>query len=195
MRRRGKNSVTNVRVLDSDAGPDGARVDRILSSIQNSHGMIRMLCNSTFQVLGAGTGFTSNYGFQAAILSDEWLAIAGQFNQYRIIAAKFDVYNLTPTIAAPAVASTWHEDATNVTTPSYLTVVDGPDAKIIPISGDRTTFYWVAHGTDELAFQSTNTSPSTTVDHGGLRLAVANSSSGQTLQVIAKWVVDFRGRA
>ncbi len=193
-RRRGRKAVTDVRVVDTDSGRESSRVMRMLEQVHMSHEQIRVVVSSTFPVVGQSTAFTNNYGYVTVVSSDEYQSFSQQYNQFRIVGARFDVYNLTPNAGIPAVASTFHSDLINPPAASYLNVVDSSDAKVI-IGNERNSWFWLATGPDELSFQDTVNTVSTAVEHGGLQLALPAPSTGLTLQVVCKFIVDFRGRA
>lgn len=192
--RRNRKAVTDVRVVDPDAGRESTKIMRMLEQVHMSHEQIRVVVSSTFPVIGGSTGFTNNYGYVTVVSSDEYQSFAAQYNQFRVVGARFDVYNLTPNAGIPVAASTFHSDLVNPPAASYLNVIDASDAKMV-IGNERNSWFWLATGPDERSFQETTNTVSTVVEHGGLQLALPAPSSGLTLQVVCKFIVDFRGRA
>lgn len=204
--RRGgnkKNQVTNVRLVDEFAGTDGVRVDRMLSSMQNSHSQTRVLCTTTFEITTTTSGaeITGYYSGNQVRATDDFRSLADQFEEYRVRAIRFDIYDINPGTAVAHAFSTYHQRANGETAPfPFAQVVDGPDSQSIAPGTGVAHFTWMAHTLDEMGFQTTLQAsdpallPAT--DFGGLRWAVANASAaGRKWQVAAKAVVDFRGRS
>lgn len=198
--QKGKNRIQNVRVVDPDAGGDGAYVERCITALQNSESTVTVLCNDTFTlstgasasglVAGSNTGSNIRGG-------DEFASMMSQFNTYRIRAVRYDVYDINQTIAATNAFSTIHDvvpfDST-FTPPPLAQVVDGPDAKNVPPGMGRASFFWRAKGTLENQFQAGDT-VGEPADFGGLRWAFFSPTiSTAKYQVVVRAVVDFRGR-
>jgi hypothetical protein len=197
VRSKGKNTITNVRVVDQYSGPDGARVDRMLTQMQNSHGQIRMLCSTTDSFAVNTTGPGSAYYSGAYIRNfDEFTSLAQQFQEYRVAAIRFDVYDIAPSVPAQVAFSTWHDVIPNTTTPisyTFAQVVDGPDAQLVAPGTGKVSFTWMAKGSNENEFQSTDTTGWN--DFGGLRIYGNTATANATkFQIITKAIVDFRGR-
>ncbi len=194
-RQRASNAISNVRVVDEQAGTDGLKIDRIFSQMHATSGQIRVSVNSTLQSVGTSPGNTVNYSFGVVTASDEFASFSAQFRTFRIYAAKFDVYNLTPAASGlPVLASTFHNELTNNVPLNYLAVADSDDTRVISPQTIKSTFYWRAHTLDELSYQTTE-SNGQVVDYGGLQLAFPTPGIGATIQVVAKFIVDFRGRS
>ncbi len=188
--------VTNVRVLDQDADLESAKVIRQISALHQSAGQIRVLVNSVFNLAGGTTETDTNYSFGSFVNSDEFTSFAAQYDEFRIIAMRFDCYNTATTVSNPVAASTFHINVVASATPTYTytSVVDGEDAKIIPNDGSRCSFFWHARGVQDYAFQSTSTTATTCANSGGLRIAAPVSTTGGNIQTVVKFVADFRGR-
>jgi len=203
MTRRGaRKSVTRriqeVRITDPTAGSDGAKIDRIISQLQNSASQTRILAGDVVDVQPpVSTGATRIYGFDSIIATDDFQSLAAQFETYRVTAIKFDVYDINPGSVVQNVWSTFHNDIFDVS-PAYtrLQIVDAPDSKVLSSGETHTTFYWRAHGTEEMRFQGTSTVSTRLAYFGGLRFHTLASaqSVNQKYQVIVHAVVDFRGR-
>lgn len=199
-RNKGKNTIQNVRVVDSDAGSDSAYVERCISSMQNSESITTVLCNDTFTL---STGASAS-GLVAGLFTatnirgtDDFSSMMGQFNTYRIRAVRFDVYDINQTIAATNAFSTLHDvvpfDA-SYAPPPLAQVVDGPDSKNVTPGMGKASFYWRAKGTLENEFQAGDTIGAPE-DFGGLRWAFFSPTlSTAKFQVIVRAIVDFRGR-
>lgn len=202
--RNSKNRVTNVRVVDEFAGTDGVRVDRMLASLHNSQSQCRVLCSTTFQITAPTTGVDRIDIFSGAQVrdTDDFVSLASQFELYRVVAIRFDVYDINPGLPAAHSFSTFHHKSVGNPTPfPFAEVVDAPDSQIVSPGTGVAHFTWVAKSTDERSFQTTITSTDSALappyNFGGLRWAVANtgSSIGTKFQVSAKALVDFRGRS
>jgi len=203
VRRGNKAAITNVRVVDEFAGPDGLKVDRMLSALQNSQSQCRLLCTTTFELTTttSGADITGYYGGTQVRATDDFISFAAQFEEYRVTAIRFDVYDINPSTAVAHSFSTYHVRATGTYAAfPYGQVVDAPDSQVIPPGTGVAHFTWMAHTTDELAFQTTlpldDSNLETPIDFGGLRWGIANASAaGRKWQVSAKAIVDFRGRS
>lgn len=191
-RASAKNAVTNVRVVDKDANTDGLYIDRVIGQLFTSESQITVLATSSISFIGGASGQGYTVGYNYAITTDEFTAMASQFETYRVRAVRFDVYDLAPTVLGPVAWSTYHDVTVPSPTWSFDQVVDGADSKLIPVGEGKATFYWRAHGTTELGWQSTVAT--TTTNYGGLRAFFPAGTQGKTFQVVAKWIMDFRGR-
>jgi len=195
-----KNEITNVRVVDEYAGNDGARVDRILAQLQNSHSQIRVLCTETFNQNTQTAAYVSTFSGSNVRATDDFQSFGQQFETYRILAIRFDVYDIAPNNPTPVFLSTWHDEILYAAAPSFTqaNVLDAPDSQVVAPGTGKSILTWFAHGTLENNFQS-DEAASSPIDFGGIRVAAGPGASGFTsnapkLQIIMKAVVDFRGR-
>jgi len=195
-----KNRVTNVRVVDEYAGNDGARVERMLSQLQNSHSQIRVLCSETFNQNTQTAAYISTFSGAQVRGTDDFQSFAAQFETYRIMAIRFDVYDVQPGNPTPVFFSTWHDQILYNAVPTFTqaNVLDGPDSQLVGPGAGKATLTWFAKGSTETGFQS-DFAASAPLDFGGIRVAAAAGASGFTsnspkIQIIMKAVVDFRGR-
>lgn len=196
-KKQSKNQISNVRVIDNDADTDSLRIDRMISHIHSTGAQTRLLATSSLNLAQGAAEADVVYNYNTFVNSDEFAALALQFDEFRIRGARFDCYNTNNNANMLAAASTYHN--TSVGGPSstytFVAVVDGEDSAIIPINGVRTSFYWMAKSTNELGYQPTSVTGSTVIDYGGLRLAIPpGTGTLGSIQTICKWVVDFRGR-
>lgn len=194
--KNNKNEVSNVRVVDPHQGLDGARMDRILGQMQNSHSQIRVICGESRQLNSATTGSGGTVTGVDVRTWDDFISFAAQFETYRIAAIRFEVYDFNPSNVVVAVFSTQHDVVASplaYTAPTFANVIDAPDSQVVPPGTGKVTFDWFAHGTEENGFQSDTINPIN--DYGGLRfyLNQAAGVSGKYL-IVSKAVVDFRGR-
>ncbi len=157
--KRNKNSIQNVRVVDSDEGSDDVVVQRLLSAYNVSEGQIRVICNynGTLSPTAVTTGIVS-YG--EAIATDDFTSIAQQYQEYRIKGIQFKIFDNQPG-SAPTINywSTFHQIGGSVPV-GVEDVVDRPDSRSIAPGTGVTMLSWQAHGIPEMAFQSVGTSTS-----------------------------------
>jgi len=198
-RRSAKNEISNVRVVDQNAGSDGTYVDRCITDLQNSHSQITVLCQDIFNLAvptTAGTGISAG---PQVFNFDEFTAFAQQFETFRIRAYRFDIYDINPSNPAIAWFSTFHDQFTTNNQPVFTTanVIDGPDSQTVPPGTGKLSLYWRAHGVLENQFVTDDDSAVTTPTQffGGLRYAsIAGSSAAPKYTIVIKALVDFRGR-
>lgn len=196
---RSKNAVTNVRVMDPYSGTNGARVDRLMSSIQNSGNHIMVLCGETNGLTISTTAdLTGNIGWSQIRVFDDFTSIAGQFNTFRIKSIRYDVYDINPAVPNSGTFGTFHDQYTIGTQPNYSfgEVVDSIDSQMVPPGTGKVSFTWVAHTPLERGYVDVTPDPvASGPDFGGLRYIVPQGGSSQTkYRVITKAVVEFRGR-
>lgn len=194
-----KNSVTNVRVVDSYAGTDAAYIDRSISHLQNTHSQISVLVATQVPITpSSGSGQNNYYSASLIRNTDEWVSFSQQYQTYRIRAIKFDVYDINPNSSVANVWSTYHDVLSTPGAFNFDQVTDGPDSQTIPPGSGKVSFYWRAKGTTENEFQSLTSTASGGIapaDFGGLRAALgAGSATSPKFQLVVKAVVDFRGR-
>lgn len=189
-----KNAVSNVRIVDQYSGTDGARVDRILSFLQNSHSQIRVLCSDNFTQTTAASAFGGVVTGANIRATDDFLSFSAQFETFRVLAIRFDVYDIAPATNVTNYWSTFHDVTTGVYAPFPIaSILDAPDSQVIPPGSGKSTFTWFAHGSQENDFESTTNSG--IQDFGGLRFSVGGGTSGVAkYQIVMKAIVDFRGR-
>lgn len=193
-----KNVVSNVRVVDEYAGSAGARLDRILASIQNSHSQTRLICGDYYGINSSTTAAVNRVISQGSIFAtDDFTSMAAQFETYRVVAVRYDVYILG-TQSGYAAFSTFHDDTIGVH--SNFTIdqtIDGPDSQVPSAGQGKIQLTWMATGTAENQFLPTGGALSTSfTDFGGLRASLGTTSvaASPAYQIVMKAVVDFRGR-
>lgn len=182
-----------MRVTDIDAGTDGLYVDRCINMLHQSGSQITVLVQTYLNAVGITAGNSYTLGLNRVTLSDEWQSIAPQYETFRIRAARFDVYDLAPAVIGPVAFGTFHDKLNTDPNWTFDQVTDSVDSKLVP-NGGKSTFYWVAKGTEELGFQGTSTNTPVPYTYGGLRVAFPPNQAGKQYQVMCKFLVDFRGR-
>lgn len=198
-RRNQKNKVQNVRIVDPLSGTDALKVDRQLSSMQNSAGQVQVLVSGSLSYNSSATDANDNISWSGIAGFDEFTSFAGQYNTFRIRSIRFDIYDLSPNTAGSAYFSTFHDQFTQGTQPSFIfnDVVDGVDSCIVPPGTGKASLTWVGHTSNERGFYDV-TPPvlDNTVDFGGLRMVrfQGPATSVPRWRVAVKAVVDFRGR-
>jgi hypothetical protein len=196
--RGGKNAVSNVRIVDEYSGTDGARVDRMLSALATSQSQVRIEINSaiTLTTITSGADTLGIFTLVSLRSQDEWASMSSQFQEFRVAAIRFDIYDVNPNIICFSVFSTFHEiNEGSTANYSFQQVADGADAQVPTNGAPRVRLSWVAKGPAENSFQNVDPNLQTFADFGGLRYAfgLANTA-GQKYEVLVKAVVDFRGR-
>lgn len=187
----GKNSVTNVRVVDDTNGNDSMVTNRFLTEYSKQEGQIRVVC-SYRQEAGFGTTATSfGIGFDAVTSTDDFVSFAAQYLEFRVRAIRYEIIDLFGTAGASNFWATSHQ--VGGTVPSGLEdVVDRPDSRSISAGDGKVQLYWVARGIPEMAFQNVALYDNL----GGLVSYLGSTSTAQPgrYSIIAKFVVDFRGK-
>lgn len=194
-----KNRISNVRVVDQNAGNDGLYVDRCIGELQNSHSQITMLLQDTNALTVTPTVGAGNIAGPQIALFDDFASLAQQFETFRIRAIRYDIYDVNPSVPIVGWFSTFHDEFGAAAQPVFnqAAVIDGPDSSIVPPGTGKMTLYWRAHGTNENRFVTTDQASVTFPPSyfGGLRFSYGNSStSSPKFQVVTKALVDFRGR-
>lgn len=189
---RGSNRrIQNVRVVDSDEGTDSLKVSSILTNMSMSNSQTRVICGYTglLTPAAAGGGTVSQPEMTG---TDDWTSFSGQFTEFRIRAIQFRIFDVQPN--SSSVSNTWatFHKVGGTTSTTVNDVVDRPDARVIPPGNGWVELAWVAHGQPEMEFQSVTSAS----DFGGLVYAVNPSGTlaGIKYQIVAKFIVDFRGR-
>lgn len=196
-RNQGKNTISNVRVVDEEDGQYGIRVDRMITFVQNSHSQTRVLCQTSNLISLTASDQFFTYDTAAIRAYDDFVSLAAQYSTYRVTAIKFEVYDVAPNTLAPNGFSTFHDTYATAPTFNFGNIADGPDFRIVAPGTGKVTLHWLAKGTQENDFQSTRNTGTgiTDVDFGGIRAYVGAGTVGvNKYQVVVKAIVDFRGR-
>lgn len=193
--KRNKNMIQNVRVVDKDEGTDDIQCQRYLQAYTTSEGQIRVVMGFRTELSNytANTVQNGTVGYSDAVGTDDFLSFAAQYQEFRIRAMRFEIYDLQPNNTS--VVNFWSTYHTNGgSTPIDLeSVVDRTDSRSVPPGDGKVSLAWVAHGIPEMGFQSTTAG---SVGLGGLTYYTLSQAAitNTKYSVIAKFVVDFRGR-
>jgi len=191
-KRSSKASVIqNVRVVDQDEGSDDVRVSNMLTTYAASEGQIRVVCGNRTE-LTYTAGASNVFGYDSLAGSDDFISFAAQYQEFRVRGIRFTVYDVQPSSAATInYIATWHQIGGTVPS-TQDNIVDRPDARSIAPGAGHVRLSWLGHGTPEMDFQSTATYNSL----GGLVIyaSPAAAITGTKYLLVAKYIVDFRGR-
>lgn len=186
-----------MRIADNASGTDGLRVDRQISAMKQSESQTRVLIGDVIDVgIPATADVSTTYGFDQIIASDDFQSVAQQYNLFKVVSIRFDIYDTNPNVSAYNAWGIFHDNYEG--SPIAFTranVADLPDSRVISGGTGQTTLYWVAHGSLEQQFNSATTVGSVVQKYGGLKYFVGQGGTAvpkYTIQVHA--VVDFRGR-
>lgn len=195
--RVAKNRIMNVRIADSAAGEDGLKVDRQIAAIKNSESQTRVVIGDVFDVgIPTGADLSTSYTFDSILNTDDFASLAAQYNLFRVVSIKFDIYDTNPSVSAYNNWGVWHDNYEGAA-PAFTraNIADLPDSRVLSGGTGQTSLYWVAHGPLEHQFNSSTTTGSPVQKYGGLKYYVGLGGAAvpkYTVQVHA--VVDFRGR-
>lgn len=189
-RKRSKNSIQNVRVVDTDEGTDDIVTQRLLSAYASSEGQIRIVCGAQGTIT-PGTPAGGIIGFDALTGTDDFASFASQYQEFRVRAIQFKIYDIQPNSTVNNIWSTFHQVGGSVPV-GIEDVMDRPDARTVSPGSGTVTLNWVAHGIPEMQFQSVNTYNAL----GGLSYYIASPTALTVAKytTLAKFIVDFRGR-
>jgi len=193
---KGKNQIMNVRIADTAAGADGLRVDRQIAAVKNSESQTRVAIGDLIDIGIPTVDVSASYGFEFIFNTDDFVSMAQQYNLFRIVSCKYDIYDLNPNQAAYNNWGVWHDNYTTPTPQLYTraNVIDLPDSRVLSGGTGQTTLYWVAHGTAENQFQTTAGGLASVQKYGGLKYWIGSGTANAKYSVQCHAVVDFRGR-
>jgi hypothetical protein len=187
-----KNRIQNVRIVDKDEGTDDVVCQRVLQQYQQSEGQIRVLCSYRTEISPGNAATTGVVDFSALASTDDFVSFSAQYLEFRVKAIRFDVYDIQPNAAATVNYWATYHQVGGTPPQTQENIIDRPDVRSIAPGDGKVTLAWVAHGIPEMAFQSVN-------NYNGLGglvnyVSPAAGYTGARYTVIAKFVVDFRGR-
>jgi len=187
----GKNAISNVRVVDKDEGTDDIQCQRFLQAYKVSEGQIRVVCGYRGELAQGTASAGGLVAFGELTGTDDFASFIGQYSEFRVRAIRYDVYDLAPsTQSAINFWATYHQIGGTVPV-GFDDVVDRPDSRAIAPGTGMVSLAWVAHSIPEMAFQSTSTFNAL----GGLSYYIGGGPTATNkFSIIAKYVVDFRGR-
>lgn len=182
--------IQNVRIVDNDEGTDAVKVSNILSQMSSSNSQIRVVCGyqAIFTPSPANQGIVA---FSELVGTDDFSSFALQFKEFRVRAIQFRVFDIQPSQVVVNYWATFHTLGGTVGNEPD-NIVDRPDSRIIAPGTGHIELNWVAHSQPEMEFQAVIAS----VNYGGLvyNFSPAAVNTATKYQVVAKFVVDFRGR-
>lgn len=187
----------NVRIADNAAGEDGLRVDRQITALKMSESQTRVLIGDVLDVgIPTTTDSSGSIGFEQIISSDDFQSITQQYNLFRVVAIKFEIFDTNPNVSAYNSWGVYHDNYEG--SPIAFTranIADLPDSRVLSGGTGQTCLYWVAHGPLELQFNGATSLGSVVQKYGGLKYFVGVGGSAVPKYTI-QWhaVVDFRGR-
>jgi len=185
--------------MDDYAGDDGAKFDRVLSHLQNTHSQVTLVVQEEFAIAANTTTTNSILAGSQIRIFDDFVSLAAQFQTFRIKRIRFDIYDVLPGTGTAGIWSTFHDVNTTGSqyVPSTGSTIDAPDSQIVPPGVGKISLVWTAKGVVENEFQSTNAnSGAPSMDFGGLRYSIPGATTAVPgkYQVFVKAIVDFRGR-
>lgn len=194
-RQRRSNAISNVRMVDPDAGTDSLKVDRQVSALKTSESQMRVLIGDTrdFDITTAdGFGTWDLFSLDD---TDEFNTLVQQFRLFRISSIKFVVTDINPNAVCRNVFATWHDNYFE-SAPSFTraNITDQVDSKVIAPGTGEHVFYWRAHGVEENRFQATYAGGAPAASFGGLKWYVQGGTPANKFSIQVHAVVDFRGR-
>lgn len=189
-----RNSPMPVFVVPSDSSHDAKKVNNQIQALKEAGSTTRVLFTLEFPIGTLTSGPNENILDWANIRGDtDWGAFAQQYLTYRVVAIKYDVYDINPANTATGIFGTYHI-GNPAAQPAYtgkLHVLDSPDSREVPPGSGKESFYWKGIGPREQAWYNTGD----TDTFGGLRFSVGTAaSSAPKYSVIQTAVIDFRGR-
>jgi hypothetical protein len=187
--RRSRNVIQNVRIVDRDEGRDDLRVQRMLNTMVESESQIRVVCGyQTTQNVAVASGVV---GFGELLATDDFVSFAAQYQEYRVAGIRFDIYDVNQTAVVVNFWATFHQVSGSVPVAAE-DIMDRPDCRSLSAGEGKATLAWLAHGIPERAFNNVGTNAGL----GGLsyNLSPAAASTTAKYTIMAKFIVDFRGR-
>jgi hypothetical protein len=189
--RRNNNQIVTVA---QDGDVQGARFDRMVSNARYNESATMVLVKAVTGVDTAAAAFSRVYSFNELAQEDDFIAMASQFQLFRVKAMRFEVFHTYPSSTVPVVMSTFHTDGTQGTSIlGQANTVDGPDSKYMDPGAGKQTFYWNGTNSSEKLYQAV----SSFVSYGGLRLyseASGGAAGLPLIRIIVTAQVVFKGR-
>jgi len=187
-----RNAIQNVRVVDKDEGTDDVLCQRLLQAYASSEGQIRVVCGYRIEVGGISAPTTGIIGFGECQTSDDFVSFSAQYNEFRVRAIRFDVYDVQPN--SPGTINYWstYHVIGALGTTTVEDVMDRPDCRAVTPGSGKASLAWVAHGLPENDFLPVTSG----TNLGGLSyyLSPISAIAGTKYQITAKYIVDFRAR-
>lgn len=192
--KRNKNLIQNVRIVDKDEGTDDMKCQRLIQSYNVSEGQIRVVLGFHQELSGYAAGGISTgiISFSDMANTDDFLSFSAQYLEFRVRAIRFDVYDLQPNNTSVVNYWSTYHTVGGTTTADLESTLDRPDARAISPGDGKASLAWVAHSIPEMGFQRVDTFNGL----GGLSYYTASATvvNNTKYSIVAKFVVDFRGR-
>jgi hypothetical protein len=181
-------------IIQSDSDEFSAKIDRQIAHMRSSQSTVRVLCKTfaTISTLNSGP-LASAYDFFTLAATDDFVSLAQQYNLFRVVGCKLEVFHTNTNVLAPIVISSYHTNGSPLSVQiTEESVVDAPDSKFLNTSGDKQNWYWQPRGFVEQSFQDV----ASFGNFGGFRYFSENSgvNNNNVAKSIITWIVDFRGR-
>lgn len=193
MARRGRKSQTkvqNVRMVPLDEGARAVKVERQLAALNESQSTTRICIQDQFPVGTSATAQVTPYGVTNIKGTDDFAAMLQQYQKYRIVAMRFDIYDIQPSNVSAGFWATFH----GTDPPAPTEVYDLPDCAMVPPGTGKLTLYWYPNGPLEKGWW--NVDDTTTLNQfvGGLAINIPATAAGTKWNVLVRAIVDFRAR-
>lgn len=187
-----KNRVSNVRIVDPLAGTDGTKVDRMISQVHSTESQTRILCQVGNPIQSTNADSNLQLNFATLATTDDFISFSQQFNMFRVVAARLELYDINPANPVSSVVGSYHSDGVLPSPVAFSQTMDLPDAQSISAGGNKISLTWTSKGTLENTFQAVNSF----IDYGGfvVSLAANGATASPKFLYTLKFVVDFRGR-
>ena len=183
--------ITNVRMVPDGEGTRAEKVNRMLASVKEQQGQIRVVVKGSSNV-GLGTAGVVTVNFDGLRVQADFVSIAAQFRTAKVSGIRFDVYDINPAANQPGIViGTYHGRTAGDAPTTFGNVTDLSDSRLVPVSEGVYTWYWYPTGPAEESWYSTTDS---VTNFGGLALYLPASGTQPKYQVITSWIVDFRAR-
>lgn len=183
---RGK-SISAVRIVPNGEGMREQKVERQIAALKESQSTTRLQIKTTFFQGVETTDASGQYSWQDVRGSDEFSSLAVQFQKYRVVAFRFDVYDYNPSAPGLGIFGTYHGGPLS----GSGQYTDLPDSGTVPPGTGVKSWYWYPNGPLEHSWYAVDDD---VTDYGGLGYYVFGGTSAAKYSVIVSAIVDFRGR-
>lgn len=191
--RRGRRGMSRsegiaaVRVVPPGEGQREQKVERILTQIKESQSTTRLQLKDTFFINAAAGAVVAKYSFPQVQATDDFVSLAQQFQKYRVVCLKFDVYDFVAANQNLGIIGSYHG---SVNPGTQGEVTDLADSGVVPPGTGFRTWYWYPNGPLEHSWYDVGS----TNDFGGLVWYMFPGTAAAKYNVVVSAVVDFRAR-